>query len=165
MEVERVLDSWTRTSPMGQQRTPLDNTRCPPNKARRPGASKRTRLQLLQSSIRNMARRKEGNQPSGARIMAEPTKREHKRRWWNRVARERKRLERDPSLAVCWLCGGDIEMELPYTHPRAFTLDHVVPLAAGGDMYGETRPAHRECNSSRGDGRRKKDQKPTLLEW
>lgn len=84
-----------------------------------------------------------------------------------RVASWRKKLERDPALAKCWLCGGAIDMQLPPTHARAFTLDHLVPLSRGGELDGEVKPAHRSCNSSRGDGRRTKRgaTPPTLLDW
>jgi 5-methylcytosine-specific restriction endonuclease McrA len=93
------------------------------------------------------------------------TNRERSYDWKKRVARERRRLARDPSLAVCWLCGDPIDMELPVDHLRAFTFDHVVPVGRGGDeRYGEARPAHRECNSARGDGS-KGPQPTTLLDW
>lgn len=84
-----------------------------------------------------------------------------------RVTAWRKKLERDPSLAVCWICGGAIDMNLPPGHGRDFTLDHLVPLAKGGALDGEVKPAHRSCNSSRGDGRRTKRgaTPPTLLNW
>lgn len=86
--------------------------------------------------------------------------------WKKRVARERRRLERQPELAVCWLCGDPIDMGLPVHHQRAFTLDHVVPIARGGAEMGESKPAHRECNSSRSDGRQsKKRQRETLIDW
>lgn len=87
--------------------------------------------------------------------------------WKQRVVRERKRLEKHPELAVCWLCGEPISMMLPPTHPRAFTLDHLVPIARGGSWDGECRPAHLQCNSSRGDGRRRRRgmRPPTVLDW
>lgn len=90
--------------------------------------------------------------------------RQASRKWKNRVARVRRELERDPSKAVCHLCGDPIDMSLPYLHPRAFTLDHVVAIARGGDELGEARPAHRTCNSSRGDTTRQSST-ATLLEW
>lgn len=87
--------------------------------------------------------------------------------WKQRVKRERQRLESDPTLAVCWLCREPIDMELPPLHGKAFTLDHLVPISRGGDMDGEARPAHRSCNSGRGDGRKRKRgaTPPTLLDW
>ena len=42
----------------------------------------------------------------------------------------------------CWICG----------HPGADSLDHLQPVARGGDWYdpANLRPAHVECNSRRG---------------
>ena len=87
--------------------------------------------------------------------------------WKRKVKAWRKRLNNDPALAVCWLCGGAIDMNLPPTHGRAFTLDHLVPLSRGGDIDGEVKPAHRSCNAARGDGRKTKRgaTPPTLLDW
>lgn len=81
-----------------------------------------------------------------------------------RIDRERRRLRRNPEAAVCWLCGEPVDMSLPYTHPRAFTLDHVVPIDRGGHVLGETRPAHRACNSSRGNAAEVK-RGTTAIEW
>jgi 5-methylcytosine-specific restriction endonuclease McrA len=93
------------------------------------------------------------------------TARERSYDWKKRVARERRRLTRDPSAAVCWLCGDPIDMDLPHDHDRAFSLDHVVPVGRGGDeARGEARPAHRACISARGDGHRG-PQPATLLDW
>ena len=50
----------------------------------------------------------------------------------------------------CHLCGKPIDMTLPYTHPLAFTADHLDALATGGNLLGELAPAHRRCNSRRG---------------
>lgn len=57
----------------------------------------------------------------------------------------------------CWLCGHRIPYEIrgpaASRHPLAFTLDHLVPLSKGGDLLdrGNARPAHRRCNSARGN--------------
>lgn len=93
------------------------------------------------------------------------TRRQDPYAWKRRVARERRRLTRNPELAACWLCGDPIDMELPPLHPRAFSLDHIVPIGRGGDTLGEARPAHRSCNSSRGDGKKRGADRPTLLDW
>ncbi len=85
-------------------------------------------------------------------------------RWKQTVARTRKHLERHPEQAICWLCGHPINMQLPHHHARAFTLDHIVPIARAGDIHGETRPAHRDCNASRGKGHNPKNTN-TLLDW
>lgn len=79
--------------------------------------------------------------------------------------RERKKLEAHPELAVCWLCGNPIDMNLPPLHTNAFTLDHIIPLARGGDLHGETKPAHRSCNSARGKGNRNGKKPETLIDW
>lgn len=86
-------------------------------------------------------------------------------RWKRRVRDMRRRLERNPELAVCWLCGQPIDMELPPLHDYAFSLDHVVPIARGGGMHAEARPAHRICNARRSDGRRAKNHHETIIEW
>lgn len=86
------------------------------------------------------------------------------RRWKERVARVRRDLERHPERAVCWLCGEDIDMALPYRHARGFTLDHIAPVGKGGDENGPAEPAHLRCNSSRGNVRPRKD-RPTLGDW
>lgn len=54
---------------------------------------------------------------------------------------------------VCWLCGYGFNFDLDWRDPMAFTADHVEPIATGGSMLGELRPAHRSCNSRRGAGR------------
>ena len=53
----------------------------------------------------------------------------------------------------CWLCHHTIDTSLDYRHPMSFTADHVKPVALGGAMTGDLRPAHRSCNSRRGVGR------------
>lgn len=73
-------------------------------------------------------------------------------RTYRKRAAALRRLVRDTG-APCWLCGCDIDLGLPYTHPMAFTADHVEALANGGNLYGELAPAHRSCNSARGKRR------------
>jgi 5-methylcytosine-specific restriction endonuclease McrA len=53
----------------------------------------------------------------------------------------------------CWICGHEIGYELDARHPQSFTLDHLVPLSLGGNLTDRenARPAHRRCNSSRGN--------------
>lgn len=57
---------------------------------------------------------------------------------WRRV-----RAEVLAQSDVCWLCG----------YPGADTVDHVVPLSLGGDPLSldNLRPAHKRCNSRRGN--------------
>ena len=95
--------------------------------------------------------------------MVSMTRRKADWKYKQRVKNQRWKLTRHPELAVCWICGSAINMELHYTHPDAFTLDHVVPIANGGRLHGETKPAHRRCNSARGNGH--KHDVRTLADW
>ncbi|MEU4709495.1 HNH endonuclease [Nocardia salmonicida] len=52
---------------------------------------------------------------------------------------------------VCHLCGGPIDTTLPYTHPRSWTADHLIPRSRGGHLLGEMKAAHRDCNAKRGN--------------
>ena len=54
----------------------------------------------------------------------------------------------------CWLCQQPVDQTLHYNDPMARSLDHVTPLAKGGDPLARTnaRLAHRKCNRDRGDG-------------
>lgn len=54
--------------------------------------------------------------------------------------------------APCGLCGKPIDYRLRYPHRMSFSLDHIVPVWAGGgdkDPNG-FRPSHLTCNTSRG---------------
>lgn len=53
---------------------------------------------------------------------------------------------------VCWICGDPIPTDVSYPHPLSFTVDHVEPLAQGGDLLDprNARGAHLACNSQRG---------------
>jgi 5-methylcytosine-specific restriction endonuclease McrA len=68
-------------------------------------------------------------------------------RWYKLSARLRKELP-----PYCWICSEEIDLTLHRNHKKSWTLDHLVPLSAGGDPYDESnlRPAHRDCNSRRG---------------
>ena len=152
---------------MGNQRPPMDNPRRPPLQAHARTPSQRPSLQLFQGCVRLLAGREKRAKPRRARLTTTRRTRRMPRktnyRWSQRVARERKRLERNPEQATCWLCGQPINMTLPPTHARAFTLDHVTPLARGGNLFDETKPAHRACNSARREIRQK--HKQTTIEW
>jgi 5-methylcytosine-specific restriction endonuclease McrA len=51
----------------------------------------------------------------------------------------------------CHICGRDIDLALPYTDKDSWTADHLIPRSKGGQLLGELRPAHRGCNSRRGN--------------
>ncbi|MGV4377948.1 HNH endonuclease [Trueperella pyogenes] len=55
----------------------------------------------------------------------------------------------------CWICGQPIDYQADWRSKWSFTADHVIPIALGGSQRGELRPAHRSCNSRRGDTTRK----------
>lgn len=53
----------------------------------------------------------------------------------------------------CWQCGMWVDQNLPRTHPMSRTVDHMVPVARGGDgvpSRSGVRLCHRKCNSRRG---------------
>jgi 5-methylcytosine-specific restriction endonuclease McrA len=56
----------------------------------------------------------------------------------------------------CWWCGQPIDYSITGLRAQrengAFSLDHAIPLARGGDLTdpANARSAHRGCNSSRG---------------
>jgi 5-methylcytosine-specific restriction endonuclease McrA len=82
--------------------------------------------------------------------MPESRGRSIRKTWrWQQLSR-RMRTVLDP---VCGICGQHIDLTLPYNHPRAWTLDHIVELQDDGDPYNEAnlRPACRACNSSKGN--------------
>lgn len=66
-------------------------------------------------------------------------------------SRARRRiLERD--RWVCYLCNLAIDRSLRFPHPRSASVDHVVPLSAGGsNRYANLRAAHWHCNEAKGD--------------
>lgn len=79
--------------------------------------------------------------------------------------RARARLKRN-GPHICWLCGHEINTELDYRHPLSFTADHVDPLSTGGHVLGELKPAHRSCNSRRGNGTTTStERQPTSNAW
>jgi 5-methylcytosine-specific restriction endonuclease McrA len=91
----------------------------------------------------------------GGTVCGKPDCRRTVRRWRSRSTGICRRLrtavlERDG--LVCYLCGQAIDPRLHFRHQLALTLDHVVPWSAGGrDAIDNLRPAHRRCNTEKGD--------------
>ncbi|WP_363319959.1 HNH endonuclease [Nocardiopsis exhalans] len=57
--------------------------------------------------------------------------------------------ERDRGL--CQLCGEGVAMNLAVPHPKAPTVDHIIPLSQGGDdLRANVQLAHFLCNSRKG---------------
>lgn len=51
---------------------------------------------------------------------------------------------------ACHICGQPIDYDLPITDPKAFVIDHVIPLHKGGaDELHNIKAAHRDCNSKK----------------
>lgn len=52
---------------------------------------------------------------------------------------------------VCHLCGDSIDRDEKFPHPRSASLDHVVPIALGGEhTRANTAASHLRCNVSKG---------------
>jgi 5-methylcytosine-specific restriction endonuclease McrA len=55
-------------------------------------------------------------------------------------------VERDG--AICQLCLTAVDLSLPHRHPMSLTLDHIIPLAKGGNHSADNlQVAHWRCNS------------------
>lgn len=52
----------------------------------------------------------------------------------------------------CSICGLPINVHLPYPQPWSLTIDHIIPIAKGGETK-ETnlQPAHFRCNRKKGE--------------
>ncbi|WP_074400999.1 HNH endonuclease [Agromyces aureus] len=62
-------------------------------------------------------------------------------RWRDRIRRTR---------AACHICGEPVDYTLPHTDPRSFVIDHVIPLAKGGeDALHNIKAAHRQATATR----------------
>lgn len=48
----------------------------------------------------------------------------------------------------CHICNQAIDYSLPPSHPMSFSVDHIVPIARGGDEFSKDNieAAHRLCN-------------------
>lgn len=106
-------------------------------------------------------RRRETKRPH----KADPRRNDHG--WKKRVKEAKAHARADPSYSICWLCSEPIDPELPSTHSKSFTLDHLIPLDRGGPIDGAAKPAHLSCNSARGSGRGRSTsaRPPTILGW
>ena len=54
----------------------------------------------------------------------------------------------------CWLCGDPINPDLPRADPMHYQLDHIKPVSTHPELANDpanTRPAHAQCNNSRGN--------------
>lgn len=79
---------------------------------------------------------------------------------WKRRAKKRQ-LPSEPYTTAeiaerdgfrCGLCGRKVDMSIPSPHPRAPSIDHIVPISWDGpDIRANVQLAHRGCNSSKGN--------------
>lgn len=84
--------------------------------------------------------------------MTRQHKRPHNDTYKDKSDALRRKVKANPTRYPCWLCKQPIDATLHWKHPMSYTYDHDVPIAQGGDPRGAGRPAHRSCNSRRGDG-------------
>lgn len=79
---------------------------------------------------------------------------------WERMKREVWATE-----THCWLCGRWVDQSLPWRNPWSRSVDHVMPLAEGGNPLARTnlRLAHRRCNVVRGNLARKRKRRASHL--
>ena len=55
------------------------------------------------------------------------------------------------SKGKCCICGYKVKRNVDWNHPLAQTIDHIIPLAHGGEhSYLNTQLAHRHCNTWKG---------------
>lgn len=55
---------------------------------------------------------------------------------------------------VCHLCGMPIDMTLHHYDPMSFTVDHLIPISkdeSKAEDLSNLRPAHKTCNSRKGN--------------
>jgi len=73
----------------------------------------------------------------------------------NTARRDRHRRAVAHGRPPCHLCGKDIDYDADHLDPMSFQIDHIVPLAKGGqDTLENLAAAHRGCNRAKGDGPR-----------
>lgn len=76
-----------------------------------------------------------------------------------RYDRNHKRVLREETH--CHICGEVVDKTLSGRHPRGASVDHIIPISAGGSNdRGNLRLAHLSCNSSRREGERPLRQRP-----
>lgn len=67
-----------------------------------------------------------------------------------RVASKRKAVYARDNY-ICQLCWQPVDVSIPYPHPRAATLDHIIPVSGGGTHdIDNLQLAHMDCNASKG---------------
>ena len=68
----------------------------------------------------------------------------------NSATRDKHRVRIARDQPACHICGQSIDYTLPHLDPMSFVVDHVKPLAKGGqDIIENKKAAHRDCNSKK----------------
>lgn len=112
-------------------------------------------------SLRCANQHKPGAGPRGG---LSPEARGRQRLYWQEKNRRRRAVKRggasepyttaqiaERDRARCGLCGGRVLMTQKVPHPKAPTIDHIVPVSEGGDdTRANVQLAHFHCNSSKG---------------
>ncbi|WP_280331510.1 HNH endonuclease [Nocardia wallacei] len=70
----------------------------------------------------------------------------------NTATRDRHRGYIARTKPACGICKEPIDYSLPHLDPRAYVVDHIIPLSKGGtDTLDNKQAAHRDCNSHKSD--------------
>ena len=71
----------------------------------------------------------------------------------NTARRDKHRRRVAQGRPDCALCGQIIDYSLRHPHPDSYSVDHIIPVARGGeDTYENKQAAHLRCNISKSDG-------------
>ena len=69
----------------------------------------------------------------------------------NTTTRDKHRSYLRRTKPPCALCNEPIDYSLHYRNPMAYVVDHIIPIARGGeDHLDNIQAAHRSCNESKG---------------
>jgi hypothetical protein len=56
------------------------------------------------------------------------------------------------SEGICGICKEPIDLRNKYPNPKSFSIDHIIPRAAGGShSFSNLQAAHLDCNARRGN--------------
>lgn len=70
----------------------------------------------------------------------------------NTTTRTHHRAALSRTQPPCAICGEPIDYTLRYPDPRAYVVDHIIPLNRGGtDTLHNKQPAHNACNREKSD--------------
>lgn len=83
----------------------------------------------------------------------------------NTTRRDRFRRQLSRGHPPCGICQQPIDYTAHHLDPNSYTIDHIVPLAAGGkDVLDNCQPAHRRCNRTKSDSH-DTDTQPSWSTW